>query len=332
MKYFIAFMVLFNVLIFGCTEKTIVPNADFDERDINKNEEDEEIDNSIKHINSNTVIERKISTEDQHIIELSNGQKIDFRFYNNSGVYSIDSIRVYDKTDRTGSYFEIQGGFAYFYKLDDNDDWLYIRMVDMERYNINGFVSIYDISEESFYQYMNETLEAEYKIVKEHKNFKRYGPIFIIYYDYNTIKFGDSFTGELGEKDYIIDYYPEYDEILIQTSSIDTFNFSIFNLRFNRYVYEDSSYPFFSPSRNYIISLHSSIYDNQESILRIHSKKNNTYEKIYETEMRYRIDGNNYKKTDTVSWVNEGEAKINYGDDGNSLTVRINNYGIEIYD
>ena len=392
MKYFVIFMVLSNLLVYGCTKKTIIPNTNLDGQDVNI--KIEEMNTDVKHINTktfyvaphnglilrtepslsgarirvlqqytkltvidmsfrketidgirdywykvdvngesgwvfggylvssinaNTVIERTI--EEQYVIELSNGQKIDFR--KNSGVYDIDNIMIYDKTDRTSNYFEMQGGFAYFYKLDDNDDWLYIRMVDAERYNKNGFVSIYDISEESFYhKYMDEMREAEYKIVKEHKNFKRYGPIFIIYYEYNTIKFGDSFTGELGCQDYIIDYYHEYDEVLIATSFVDVYKLSIFNLKFNQYICEDIGYPFFSPSRNYIISLYPSIYDKQGSILRVYSRKNNTYEKVYETETKYRID--------TVSWINEEEAKINYGDDG-SLTVRINNYEIEIY-
>jgi hypothetical protein len=287
--------------------------------------------------NNNVVLERPVLSEDQRYFEFTNGQRINIWDDDSSKIsYYIDNIRVYNETAKTSDNFEINDKFVGFYKIDGNDDWLYLRCTSTDEWTINGFVYIYDIPESGFYRYMgNRTgelgfIRSEYDIIQNFGNISRFGPILMVHYDYRIIRFGDSFKGETGNSDHIIGYFPEYDEILIATSIFpnDT-NVSLYDLRLNRYVLEDIGYPSFSPSRKYIVSLYQPDIWFDEYSLRVYCSRNDTYHIIKETENKYRIDLNRFRITDIVSWVNDNEVIIDM-DGINNIVIYIKDDNAEI--
>lgn len=399
MKYLLAIMILFNICLYGCRDKAIVPNT-------NENPE-EEIEDTIKQINSTfyvapydgldlwtepsldgvrirelqqytkleayavtsvketvdgitdywygvnadgesgwvfggylirsinnneVMLEKPIILEDRYC-EFSNGQRINFGQQCESRNYKIDYLRVYEKTSRTSSYFEIHDKEIVFYKLDGTEDWLYVFLfnsIGTGEY-LHGFVYVYEISEESFYgssedmkkPWYSETLKKEYDIINKHKNIKRFGPVVMVYYDYNVFKFWDKFYGYFGKRDIIVGYLPEHDEVSIETQYIESNYYSIFNLKNNMYSVKDIGYPFFSPSKNYIIAL-GELYDEVnglDRILGIYLQDGLVYKKIFEHETAF-------YKIKNVVWQNN-EAEIEF-EEADSLHITINTVGDKI--
>ena len=283
--------------------------------------------------NSNFILEKPVM--ENGIFMFSDGQTRNINS-NSSGDFFLNHIKIYEKTSRESNYFELNGQHnrrVYFFKLDGYEDWLYL--FDDKR-EISGFIFLYDILEEVSYE--NEAhsfLQEEYKISKKHRNIKRFGPVLIINYNNNSIRFGDSFSGgqNVSYNDFLIGYYPEHDEAVISTGAMEHFKKSIFNLKLNEYICKDIGEPFFNPSINSFISIYPGLDAGYgpHRLLRVYSRRNNYFENIFELELK--IDWSEYNLYEAINvnvlWTNDNEAKIDF-DKNNIFMVRINGR-VEIY-
>ena len=135
----------------------------------------------------------------------------------------------------------------------------------------------------------------------------------------------------MGRFDQVIGYHPEDDELVIASSGEGVIWFSLFNMRHNSFVNEDIGFPFFSPSRQHIVSLHRSGVLSPDHTVRVYRRDGDFFRLLFESEERFQLDMNNYRDTDRVSWEDDHTATVHHnGID--VLRVRIDGNLVEVYE
>jgi hypothetical protein len=226
----------------------------------------------------------------------------------------IDTIKIYDSTNKKSGFSEIVNESVMLYKLPETEDWLYLVTSDLENH---GFIYVYDISEGSFYGNFEENEESfnsyrmllikEYEILKKNQNIKRYGPLLEIYYNHNVLKLWDSFSGEYGGNYLLLDYYEEYNEAFIYKQLYEGGLYYIYSLQTGDFVCEIGGIPYFNKSRNAVFSL-VSFYSDSGANLRVFLI-NGIYEKVKDEAISLDY---NYMHTIDGYWINDNEFKIDY--------------------
>ena len=230
----------------------------------------------------------------------------------------IDKINIYENISKETNFIEITNEEVELYQIPESEDWLYIVSRDQ---NINGFIFIYDISMESFYgnleensksrNYYRSRLYKEYEIIKNNINMNRYGPLLEITYNDNVFKFWDSFTGYhtfAYHKRLLLEYYEDYNEILILTVSGGGTSYIIHNSKTGDLVQRFWGFPYFNESRDTVLILDMSGHREFSAELIIYLIINNKYEKILDEEILIGWTREAY-------WVNNDEFKRTYYDD-----------------
>jgi len=174
--------------------------------------------------------------------------------------------------------------------------------------------------------YYESLLNTEYEIIKQHKNIKRYGPLIKIDHNGKTTEFLDNhyemnLAGSI--KYLLLDYFPEYNEILISKHYYEGSYNSIYNLEFDEYRCERIEYPYFNNPRTYLLSM--VFVDNIGPYflksIKIYKISNGYYEKIYERS----VDVNKeWYFDETIRWINDNTVCIDYGEAG-SIIINIGN-------
>jgi len=254
----------------------------------------------------------------------SNGEIFSLRGVRGAIAYhNNDTLIIYDEISRESKNFLTDHG-VYLIKLKETPGWFYATSSD---YEIQGYVYIFDISERSFYGDLNKdgkngpfsvrSLKIENDIIKQHQEIKRYGPLLLINHDGKNIEILDTFNGIGGKKHLLIDYYPEYNEILVYEQYYEGGNYSIYNLEHEEYRCERIEKPYFNNSRTALLSL---VYlddlgPSNAYTLKVLKINNGFYENIYNWLVN--IDDNWSLRN--VLWINDQKARIDYGEAGNVL-------------
>jgi hypothetical protein len=247
-------------------------------------------------------------------------------FYNNR-----DTLTVYASNTKESDNFLTDYKNVFLIRIDEPLGWFYLTSND---YKIQGYVYLYDISEKSFYgdlekmkrsgNYYESLLNTEYEIIKRHKNIKRYGPLITINHKDRITEIWDTSYGLYRGIQYLLlDYYPEYNEILIYEQYYEGFYNFIYNLEFNEYRCERIDVPYFNDARTYLIT---KIYiegmsRHFEERIKIYKINNGYYEIIYEKTIE--ISSELYS-TETIKWINDDKVCIDY-DKAGSITINIGN-------
>jgi hypothetical protein len=252
----------------------------------------------------NNIIE-KPERQGENILKFKNGFEINMN--SESYTYKFDSIKVYEKTARNADYTQLSDEKVHLFRLKDNEDWLYLRSLNSD---IDGFIFIFDISEKSFYEYRGEIASEEYKIIQGYQYFKRYGPLLIIYYENKEKRFWDGFGGETRSwLEYVVDYYHDYNEVLLQTRFWEGSSYFIYNLQYNAIVDNIIDTPRFNPSRDRFFSI-GSFYD-EEPELQIYLKDGVGYKLLRKETMDYKYYDMYIKN---VEWLNNTKARITFSE------------------
>jgi hypothetical protein len=234
------------------------------------------------------ILDKYFNKEIERIINIEDESEMLDNYFS----YKIDTINIYETYSKYSNYFKITNKEVKLYRIDDTDDWLYCYITN----DMNGYIYIYDISKESFYgdfeenersyNYYRMQLIKEYELLLRHSNVKRYGPLLEIFYNNNTIKFWNSFTSQTdtGKGRYrrlLLEYYEEYNEIIIQEYYYEGISNKIFNLKLNDFVCEIGNYRFFNESRNAVFAF-SYPYGNVGVDIQIFLINNGNYIKVKE--------------------------------------------------
>lgn len=247
-------------------------------------------------------------------------------------------MTVYSKCTKESKYFILEKGEVELHKIKGVNDWLYLTKgyVDNEVY---GFVYLYDISEKSFYgedieekkpledywdNYRRNLRKKEYELVKKYQNIKRYGPLLTIKHNNKTLEFWKNFCfpfRESSAKNYLIlDYYPNYNEILLLTGYYANSFINIYNLDFQENRCSITEAPFFNQSRTNMISIDRDFGSNSKLV--IYEIKDGSYKLIKKIDLD---DGpDNPTNIVNVEWLSDKEAKIIL-DKIDSMHIKINN-------
>lgn len=200
-----------------------------------------------------------IEFDDSRIINI----KLDYPYPDECYHYKIDKIKVHNKTSKNSKFTEIRNRDVMVFKLEGNEDWLYLVCAD---YKDHGYIYIYDVSKESFYgdfteneesgNYYKSQLINEYNILEKHQNIKRYGPLLEISFNGNVSKLWDSFLSgwDDGYRYQVVYCYPEYDEILLRIYYYEGGDHCIYSLRSNSIVCVIGGIPKYNNSRNAVFS------------------------------------------------------------------------------
>jgi hypothetical protein len=303
MKRFVVFVLILSVIIYnGCKQK------------INTGNENAPGNYKPKQGNGKQISQIITGLE---ILRFSNG----LVYYIEGAIEYVngDTIKIYEIDSKEADYF-ITHENVFLIKIEENPGWFYSISDNAEAL---GYVYIYDISEKSFYGDFEKnkesgngyrmSLKREYDIIKRHQNIKRYGPLLIVNYNNNLIEFWDTFTGINGKKYLIFDYYPEFNEILIDEYYHEGGNTGIYNLEHREYRCSNLGYwhVYFNESRTYMVSLGWSYDGGPFAELKIFRIENGFYDKIYDEEV-IGLSGS----INNVLWLNNHEAYIDCGEIG----------------
>jgi hypothetical protein len=256
----------------------------------------------------------------------------------NKWIVNIEGAIFYNNRDTLTVYNKGSGSFLTDYKniflirMDGTPDWFYLISDD---YEIQGYIYIYSISEKSFYgdldkmkrsgNYYESLLNAEYEIIRQHKNIKRYGPLITIEHGGKVTELWDTIYGLSGGIKYLLlDYFPEYNEILIiEQYREGSYNF-IYNLEFDEYRCERIDEPYFNNPRTYLITMAfgENIGDYILKDIKIYKISNGYYEKIYEQSSIH--INREWHSNETIRWINDNKVCIDYGKAG-SIIFNIGN-------
>jgi len=227
-----------------------------------------------------------------------------------------DTLIIYDTTSKESRYFLTEQKNIFLIKLEENPGWLYAISPD---YEIQGYVYVYDISEKSFYGNLEGNIPIEYQILKQHQNIKRYGPLLSINHNGKDIEFWDTRSGPglTGHRYLLSDYYPKFNEILITRIWWEGWEKYIYNLEYEEYRCERIENPYFNNTRTALLSL---IFSEDlgrfiEYNLVVFKIDKGFYEKIYNKSFTI----NDRESTIDILWINDNEARIDFGEAGNVL-------------
>jgi hypothetical protein len=234
-----------------------------------------------------------------------------------------DTLTVHINNTKESECFLINNERVFLIKIEETPDWFYIISSDCE---IQGYINIYDISKKSFYgdieanqksgNYYRRLQNIEYDIINQHNNILRYGPLLTINHDGKLHEFWDKRYG-LGFTGYnilLLDYYPEYNEILIMKQYYEGTNYFIYNLEFEEYRCENIENPSFNMSRTYLCS--PSYLDDLGNIFRysinLFRIDNGFYQEIFNEGIYVQRNW----RLENILWINDHEVHIDYGDAG----------------
>jgi len=318
MKRFTVIILFLSIFIYnGCKQKNNTGNENNTEIENiteieNATENDKSIPGNVKDI-SQIIAEAEILRAGNGLILKIEG----FIEYGNR-----DTLTIYETDSKEADYF-ITHERVFLKKIEENQEWFYSLSDNAEPL---GYVYIYDISEKSFYGDFEENAESgnwyrmslkrEYDVIKRHQNIKRYGPLLIVEYNNNSIEFLDTFNGINGRKYLILDYYPEFNEILINEQYYEGGNTRIFNLEYREYMCDFLGYwhIYFNEPRTYLASLDWSFGGGPFAELKIFKIENGYYINIYDRDVVGLSGGIN-----SVSWLNDHEIHIDCGETGTAL-------------
>jgi len=269
--------------------------------------------------------------ETEAVVMLQNDNKIidiDYNHYFNN-----DTIKVYKECNKESESFFTTKEILEFRKIRGIKDWLYLMSGYPEHENL-GFVYLYDISEKSYYgnieedkksdNYFSRSRVSEYETIQRYKNIKRYGPLLTINHNNKTVEFWNSFhtlreASELNKSYTLLDYYPNYNEILIRTRYYEGSTTAIFNLESEKSVCF-VEIPYFNNSRTYMITMFVESRD-WLSTLRIYAINNGLYNTLKEMEFNWQ-DESEYIDIKNVVWLNDTNAQITL-DNSSPMLVEI---------
>jgi len=284
------------------------------------------IKNKIRNLQLSKTLEKdeRIELWDNELIAFIKGGTL----YNNR-----DTLMVYTNNTKRSNSFLTDYKNIFLIRIDETPDWFYLISDD---YKIQGYIYLYDISEKSFYgdldkmkrsgNYYENLLSNEYEIIRKYKNIRRYGPLITIEHNSKITEFLDNHD-EMGytgfEKYLLLDYYPEYNEILIYEQYYEgSYNF-IYNLEFDEYRCERIGDPYFNKSRTYLFTI-VFVEDIGFYFLKsteIYKISNGYYEKIYKKSVDINKE---WHLDEIIRWINDNKVCIDYGKAG-SITINIRN-------
>ena len=240
--------------------------------------------------------------------------------------YNNDALMVYEKNTRESVSFPTNYNNVFLIKIEETPGWFYLISYD---YKTQGYIYLYDISENSYYgnlegdgkngPFPKSWLKTEYEIIKHNQNIKRYVPLLSINHKGKTTEFLDTCYGDgvAGYRYLLFDYYPEFNEILINRTWWEGWENYMYNLEYEEYRCERIEFPYFNNSRTYLLSL--VYYEDIGSFfiqtLKLFRIKNGFYEEIFNEN----IDIDNSWSLRNVSWINDREANMDYGEAGNII-------------
>jgi len=249
----------------------------------------------------------------------------------------MDAIKIYDDTNRESDFSEIKNMDARLFRLPANEDWLYLAAFS-ENCARHGFISVYDISQGSYYgdfreneksgNYYRMHLKDEYAIIQTNQNIRRYGPLLQIAHNNAVIKIWDSFAGDTSAVRWyqLFGYYKEHDEILLYTQFYEGGRQEIFSLRqlsnhgpAGGSVCRIEDTPYFNKSRNAVFSMYSE-YSGVMVYLKIFLIAHGAYTPV-------KINGSENipvgeRRIQNAQWVGDNEFQIRYaGSDGKNASV-----------
>ena len=250
--------------------------------------------------------------------------------------YNNDTLMVYEKNTRESVSFPTNYNNIFLIKIEETPGWYYLISYD---YKAQGYIYLYDISENSYYgnlegdgkngPFPKSWLKTEYEIIKQNQNIKRYGPLLLINHNGKTTEFLDTRYGYglAGHRYLLSDYYPEYNEILINRTWWEGWENYIYNLEYEEYRCERIEIPYFNNTRTVLLSL---VYLDNIGLFSIQTLKlfkinNGFYEEIFNQN----IDIDHKWSLKNVSWINDQEARIDYGEAG-EIIVKIKDDDINI--
>ncbi len=296
----IIYIFILAILFYGCVDKKTITNENINNPSIQINEK-------IKNKKMAKMIVEDGTFGYNNILFSLKGA---IEYYNN------DTLIIYDKTSRESKYILTDHDHLFLIELEENPGWFYAISPD---YEIQGYIYIYDISEKSFYGSPEGDGSIEYQILKKHQNIKRYGPLLSINHNGKNIEFWDTRSGPglTGHRYLLSDYYPEFNEVLITRIWWEGWENYIYNLEDEEYRCERIEEPYFNNTRTALLSL---VYSEDIGLytlfsLEIYKINNGYYEKIYDEY----LDIDNKWSLKNISWINDQEARIDYGEAGNIL-------------
>ena len=126
----------------------------------------------------------------------------------------------------------------------------------------------------------------------------------------------DTFNGINGKKYLISDYYPDFNEILINEHYYEGGNTRIYNLEYMEYRCDFLGYwhIYFNEPRTYLASLDWSYGGGPFAELKIFRIENGYYINIYDREV-VGLSG----RINSVSWLNDQRIQIDCGETGTAL-------------
>lgn len=227
----------------------------------------------------------------------------------------LDSIKVYERTDKKTGFQEITNKKAMLFQLPGEEDWLYLITED---FNSHGYIYVYDISKTSFYgnqkeneksgNYYKKQLYREHEILMNNNNYNRYGPLLEIKYNNTVNKIWDSFAGSMpGTLKYLLlEDIHEHDEVLVYCQPYEGGINYIYNLRLQKFVCKIGDIRYFNNARNAVFSLEYG-YGDPGITLEVFFIKNGIYEKIINENipLGYNFSINGY-------WINDNFFQIDY--------------------
>ena len=237
-----------------------------------------------------------------------------FTFENAIVFYNNDVLIIYESNFKESNSFVIDNDTVYLINITETPGWFYAITKNAEAL---GYIYIYDISEKSTYGYMldKETadlrypLEREWLIVKENNNIMRYGPLLQINHNNKQIEFLNTFNGLGGVQYFLLNYYPEFNEILIDERGYEDGRTSIYNLEFEEYrcEYLANYHLYFNNSRTCLFSLYWSYGGPIFPDTKIYKIENGFYYNIY--------DGTIYGLSpdviiNSIFWTNDNEVTV----------------------
>jgi hypothetical protein len=285
------------------------------------------------YISSNPV---RINNKNKQIPKFITEMRIEF--FGNGLIYFIegaieytnrDILKIYNRNTIESDYYFTDCKKVYLIKIPETQNWFYSISYDAIAL---GYIYIYDITEKSFYGNIEENkksgnyymylLEKEYEITKQYQNIKRYGPLLMIKHNEGIIEFWDKFSGKaVGYKILLLDYYLEYNEILIMEQYYEGSSYFIYNLDFEEYRCKDTENPSFNISRTYLCSL--SYLDDLGDLLRYSINLFRINDGFYQEIFKEGIYIQRNWHIENIIWLNDHEVHIDYRDAG-KIIIKIN--------
>ncbi|MCL2800495.1 MAG: hypothetical protein FWD28_01875 [Treponema sp.] len=236
-----------------------------------------------------------------------------------------DTILMYKENTKESECFLIDHKYVYISQTEKSPGW---HLIISQDYEAEGYIFLNDISQKSFYgdleenensgnyyQYLQNT---EYKVIEQHSNINRRGPLLAINHNGKTANFWDTHNGDIdGIKYLLLDYYPDNNELLVLQQYWEGSSMFIYNLNFNEYRCRDIDFPYFNDSRTYMLSF---VFIEDIGLFSQYSLKlfevtNSYYNEILNLSVNI-INNNSLME---ITWNSNNNAYINFGEQGSII-------------